>query len=644
MTEQDLERYVEDFELAWQRHGHADVARFLPPTDHPQFEEIAVELIRCDMELSWQDDDLRRIDDYRKKFPNILGKNRNLDPVAFEEYRLRTQAGDSVTPDEYQERYQIKTYHWPELVPEQETTEAETANISGLPTAEIDDRTEPFEHDISSRWRSSKGFPDLTTVESRLHKRLRLISLTFAVLLIYLALLSFANPEEKVGLFLEGDFLVGLNTFCLAACVAITTLLWFRKSISLYYLRIFEVCLFGLILLELSAGLYSDLFLDHELEKPLQDEHELFHYSSSWSLPFFALIIAYGTLVPSSWRRCTIIVSVIAITPVIICTLAASMEKGLNPIFLRSFLLQMVLWMGMAAAIAIYGVHRLETLEKRFSKSGKLGKYRLIKQLGSGGMGSIYLAEDTLLTRYCAVKLMLQHRAADPKLFSRFEREVKVLAAISHSNVVRIFDFGHSDGGIFYYVMEYLEGSNLDHLVKKRGRLNAPEVLDLLQQVCGALKQVHDHGLVHRDIKPGNIFACETEDAPVYKLLDFGLVKTAGLESDDDQLTQDGAIIGTPAFMSPEQASGEMLDIRSDIYSLGAVAYYLLIGNPPFDKNSIVETLSAHIHETPTAPRDLRPETPEILSDVICRCLEKDREARFESVQQLQSVLDQIEQ
>ena len=173
---------------------------------------------------------------------------------------------------------------------------------------------------------------------------------------------------------------------------------------------------------------------------------------------------------------------------------------------------------------------------------------------------------------------MLRHRANDPELFLRFEREVKVLAAISHPNVVQIFDYGNSPGGVFYYVMELLHGANLEDLVRRKGPLATAQVHAVMRQTCGALKQVHQYDLIHRDIKPSNIFACDSESETSFKLLDFGLVKTSSLQSDDDQLTRDGAIIGTPAFMSPEQASGEGLDHRTDIYSLGAVGYYLLTG------------------------------------------------------------------
>ena len=186
-------------------------------------------------------------------------------------------------------------------------------------------------------------------------------------------------------------------------------------------------------------------------------------------------------------------------------------------------------------------------------------------------MGEVYLAEHVLLRRPCALKLIRPERAGDPKNLRRFEREVQATATLTHPNTVQVYDYGHTDDGTFYYVMEYLPGLTLEELVKRHGPLPPARAIHFLRQVCGALEEAHAVGLIHRDIKPGNVIVCERGGVhDVAKLLDFGLVLSPVSEADGEKLTQDGAIAGTPAYMSPEQAGGQDdVDARSDIYSLG---------------------------------------------------------------------------
>ena len=204
-------------------------------------------------------------------------------------------------------------------------------------------------------------------------------------------------------------------------------------------------------------------------------------------------------------------------------------------------------------------------------KARQLGQYRLGRCLGAGGMGEVYLGEHLLLRRPCAIKLIRPERVGDPKNLQRFEREVRATATLTHPNTIQIFDYGHADDGTFYYVMEYLEGMTLEQLVTAHGPLPPARAIHCLRQLCGALREAHAIGLIHRDIKPGNVMVCERGGVPdVVKLLDFGLVLSLGGAQDGERLTQQGAISGTPAYMSPEQAEGrEDLDLRSDIYSLG---------------------------------------------------------------------------
>jgi serine/threonine-protein kinase len=283
----------------------------------------------------------------------------------------------------------------------------------------------------------------------------------------------------------------------------------------------------------------------------------------------------------------------------------------------------------------------LETLRGEAIEARKLGQYQLQRRLGAGGMGEVYLAEHVLLRRPCAIKLIRPERAGDPRNLARFEREVQATATLTHPNTVEVFDYGHAADGTFYYVMEYLPGLNLEELVKQHGPLPPARVIHLLRQICRALQEAHAVGLIHRDIKPGNIIVGQRGGQyDVAKLLDFGLVRAPGLAGDGQPLTQEGAIAGTPAYMSPEQAAGRAdLDGRSDLYNLGAVAYFLLTGQPPFVRQTAVQTLAAHLGEPVVAPDRLRADLPADVQAVLLRCLEKEPARRFPDAESLEPAL-----
>jgi hypothetical protein len=237
--------------------------------------------------------------------------------------------------------------------------------------------------------------------------------------------------------------------------------------------------------------------------------------------------------------------------------------------------------------------------------------------------------------------LIRPDRAGDPKNLLRFQREVQATAALTSWHTVEIFDYGHAEDGTFYYVMEYLPGLTLDQLVGRHGPLPPGRAVYLLRQVCLALCEAHAAGLIHRDIKPGNVIVGERGGLPdVAKLLDFGLVQGPGLDTADARLTLTGSLVGTPAYVSPEQAGGAgELDARSDVYSLGAVAYFLLTGRPPFTGKTATLLLAAHLHEPVRPPTELRPDLPRDLEAVVLRCLEKDPPRRFGSALELGEAL-----
>src|SRR5256885_2896070 len=196
-------------------------------------------------------------------------------------------------------------------------------------------------------------------------------------------------------------------------------------------------------------------------------------------------------------------------------------------------------------------------------------------------MGEVYFAEHQLLKRPCAIKLIRPSLSQQARVLARFELEVRATARLSHWNTVEVYDYGRTDDGTFFYVMEYLPGLSLAELVERHGPLPPERVIYLLRQACQALREAHGMGLIHRDIKPANIFAAQRGGLhDVTKLLDFGLAKRKA-EAPAMQLSQHGSITGSPLYMSPEQASGQRADHRSDIYALGAVAYFLLTGYAP---------------------------------------------------------------
>jgi serine/threonine-protein kinase len=213
-------------------------------------------------------------------------------------------------------------------------------------------------------------------------------------------------------------------------------------------------------------------------------------------------------------------------------------------------------------------------------------------------------------------------------------------ARLSHWNTVEIFDYGSTDDGTFFYVMEYLPGLSLEQLLERHGPLPAERVVHVLRQTCQALREAHQVGLIHRDIKPGNIFAAQRGGVyDVVKLLDFGLVKPVD-ESPSARLSQEGGISGTPLFMSPEQARGlGDLDARSDIYSLGAVAYALLTGRPPFDGSNPMDVMIAHVRDEVVCLSQHQSDVPTDLERVILKCLAKSPEDRFQDVDSLEQAL-----
>jgi hypothetical protein len=266
---------------------------------------------------------------------------------------------------------------------------------------------------------------------------------------------------------------------------------------------------------------------------------------------------------------------------------------------------------------------------KAVLEAKQLGQYALEEKIGAGGMGSVYRARHALLRRPTAVKLLDPEKVTMTSI-ARFEREVQLTSQLNHPNTITIYDYGRTPEGIFYYAMEYLEGINLDDLVTRFGPLPEGRVVHILRQVSGSLAEAHAVDLIHRDIKPANmILTCRGGVYDLVKVLDFGLVKAVGAER-EAQLTATHSLTGTPRYMSPEAIEQpETVDARTDIYAIGAVAYYLLTGTPVFTATRLVELSMQHVNAVPEPPSQRlgRPVTPE-LESLILRCLAKKREDR----------------
>lgn len=250
-----------------------------------------------------------------------------------------------------------------------------------------------------------------------------------------------------------------------------------------------------------------------------------------------------------------------------------------------------------------------------------LDRYTVERELGHGGMGSVYLAHDRKLGERVALKTVSSLVASEPgELVAAIRREVQAARKVTHGNVVRIHDL-HEDGPLLFLSMEYIEGETLWARVKRRGPLPVSEACEVLQAVGAGVAAAHAAGVVHRDLKPHNVILC-TQGV---KIIDFGIAQQGSLTG----MTATGIILGTPEYMAPEQIRGGRVDARSDVYSLGAMAYYALCGQAPFVKDSPIGVAFAQVNEQPRPPRDLRPELPLFLEEAILRALGKEPASRF---------------
>ncbi len=261
------------------------------------------------------------------------------------------------------------------------------------------------------------------------------------------------------------------------------------------------------------------------------------------------------------------------------------------------------------------------------------GRYRIEGRLGVGGMSTVHLAFDSRLERYVALKLLAEHLADDPTFVSRFRREALAAARLVHPNIVQVFDFGFDAGHHQHFiVMEHVTGSSCAELLRDRGRLPVAQAIDIVTQACRGLDYAHRNGVVHRDVKPGNLLV---SDSDVVKLADFGIARA----TDQSSITQAGSVLGTAAYLSPEQARGDEAGPQADLYSLGVVTYQLISGRLPYEASSLSELALKQQRESPIPLDDLNPDVPPALAAAVVSALEIDQRFRPHDAMELAAAL-----
>jgi serine/threonine-protein kinase len=337
-------------------------------------------------------------------------------------------------------------------------------------------------------------------------------------------------------------------------------------------------------------------------------------------------LVMRAALLPSTPAR-TAAIGVAGLAPVIAMTAYVYAQPD-GPIAAgkMSPAVHVSIWslLGVAATTVISQV--IYGLRAQVRRAMQLGQYVLEDKIGQGGMGIVYRARHAMLRRPTAIKLLAGESGASVE---RFEREVQITARLTHPNTVAVFDYGRTPEGVFYYAMEYIDGVSLEDLVEAHGPQPIARVVHVLLQICGALEEAHAAGLVHRDIKPANVMLTERGGIPdVVKVLDFGLVKES-VEAASPAVTNAKAILGTPHYMAPEAiVDPDSVDGRTDLYAVGAVAYYLLTGERLFDGASLVEVCSMHLHQAAPPPSKRRADVPPALDAAVLAALAKKKDER----------------
>ncbi len=355
------------------------------------------------------------------------------------------------------------------------------------------------------------------------------------------------------------------------------------------------------------------------------------------------LILAFPLIVPLSKAKTLAVATTMAVTgPISLWCVATVMDHPMPHAgaYVDVFAPQMII-----ALLALLPATIIHDLNMEVKRARRLGAYELTERLGQGGMGEVWRARHRLLARPAAVKLIRQEIAGDvgsesaSRMAQRFEREAQAMASLRSPHTVELYDFGTTSDGLLYYVMEMLDGFDVETLIERYGPQPPERVVAWLGQICHSLREAHEDGLVHRDIKPANLFICRYgSDYDFVKVLDFGLVALQpALAAEDARLSVEDSIRGTPAYMAPELVTGSSTpDAQADVYALGCVAYWSLTGRPVFEGNTPIEVIIGHVDKTPVPPSQLSAyEISADLEGILLACLEKnpaDRPAGMEDL------------
>ena len=478
-----------------------------------------------------------------------------------------------------------------------------------------------------------------TLTESLLRRRLLSLNLVFFVPgLIWLSV-NLLSQRASFPI-IQIPLLLGMG------CMAL--LLFSQKPLSLKPLRALELLLFGLAATYI--GLQDFTFIDQSAARG--DSGMALSGLLRTVSHYVLLVIIYGMFIPNTWQRAAWVVTPLAATPVA----ATLFLWGRYPEIAEAMALthsgefvEVGVLLIFSAAIAIGGTQIVGHYQRSQVKATEVGFYRLRERIGVGGMGEVWLAEHDRLVRPAVIKLIRperleEGREAAQRTVRRFEKEAQATSQLRSPHTVELYDFGVTHDQTFYYVMEYLNGIDLATLVKKHGPIPPQRTVHLLQQACESLGEAHNHRLIHRDVKPANIFVCHMGlSYDFIKVLDFGLVKTQanGASSLPDEvsteLTMEGMTTGTPAFMAPELAlAQDNVDVRSDIYALGCVGYGLLTGELVFHRDNPVAMIVDHVNAIPVPPSQrTESDVPAELDRIILKCLEKDPAKRFQTTMEL---------
>ena len=349
------------------------------------------------------------------------------------------------------------------------------------------------------------------------------------------------------------------------------------------------------------------------------------------SIPVVVLILmGHGMFLGSHWRR--------SIVPVAAMTLAVPGTLLVASAFLPALAAQLTSGRAMfefavffspvlgAAAISLGAGHSVWTLRNELAEAKSIGRYRLRRRIAHGGMGEIWAAYHAGLRRDVAVKLIQPRLGEDQVAIERFEREVRALAELTHPNTIRVFDYGATETGVWYYAMELLEAQDLSTLVAVEGPIAVDRAVRLVRQGAEALGEAHGHGIVHRDVKPANFLLVRPPSGGEFvKLIDFGIAKTG----EDLTLTRTGMVVGTPGYIAPEVITGGEATPRSDVYALGMVLYLLLVGDIPYDGTTPMAMVQQALEKEPPPLRTVRADVPERIEAIVARCCARDPMARF---------------